>query len=242
MDYIRLGVLLPGASPVNKGINETYRGMMRTHSGDIAVYAKELPLREIAVELLCAVIGRELDLPIPEPFLVKMHDNQNLGFACADAGYPDLNQFADLRNIHIRQKIAEWPKVIQSACFDEWIANADRHEGNILYDGDSKFLLIDHGLAIREGLAADAAVTNVFMDIATANKDELFRQRIKQKTTVITDSYSKELAEHGGTMLDRRFIQPDITAELTGFLINRLNYLTTMMVDKIKTAQSDLFR
>lgn len=33
--------------------------------------------------------------------------------------------------------------------FDEWIANQDRHVGNILYDGGKEYMLIDNNLAMR---------------------------------------------------------------------------------------------
>jgi hypothetical protein len=45
--------------------------------------------------------------------------------------------------------INQWKHLDQTIVFDEWIANTDRHEGNLVYEPVSKsYWLIDHGRAL----------------------------------------------------------------------------------------------
>jgi hypothetical protein len=41
--------------------------------------------------------------------------------------------------------VAGWSKVSDTIAFDDWVANQDRHLGNILVEGKNKVFLIDHG-------------------------------------------------------------------------------------------------
>lgn len=41
--------------------------------------------------------------------------------------------------------VASWSKLSDTIAFDDWVANQDRHLGNILVEGKNKVHLIDHG-------------------------------------------------------------------------------------------------
>lgn len=120
---------------------------------EVYVIAKLIPNRELAVELICSCIGREVGLPIPEPVLLLDADHRWF-FASVDTGHPNLQQVATCSDAAIISKLELWPGLLKAACFDEWIANSDRGDGNLLFDGNG-FILIDHGLAIPQGMNAD---------------------------------------------------------------------------------------
>jgi hypothetical protein len=45
----------------------------------------------------------------------------------------------------IVQEFAKWPHLGALMAFDIWIANTDRHPGNLLFGGNGDIWLIDHG-------------------------------------------------------------------------------------------------
>ncbi|MEB6631858.1 HipA family kinase [Kluyvera cryocrescens] len=153
MAQIRIGRLLPGYSEVGIGHKAPVRGVSLFDEGECTVIAKKLSTREIAVELICSCLGRELELPIPEPVLLA-DINKQWFFGSLDVGHPNLTQVAIASDAAIIAKLGEWPGLLQAACFDEWIANPDRGDENLLFDGQG-FLLIDHGMAIPMGMKAD---------------------------------------------------------------------------------------
>ena len=60
------------------------------------------------------------------------------------------NSSEELISVFVRnftELCEEYPSVIG---FDEWIANGDRNLGNLLWDGEKDFYLIDHGLSMDE--------------------------------------------------------------------------------------------
>jgi hypothetical protein len=42
-------------------------------------------------------------------------------------------------------KLAEWNGLGDLYALDAWVANVDRHQGNLLFSGDDQVWLIDHG-------------------------------------------------------------------------------------------------
>lgn len=164
---LRTGRLLPGYVLLDDGVNAPMRGIASTDDGEIAVIAKKVGTRVLAVEALCAVYGRAAGLPIPEPLMI-FHEEMGWMFGSADVGHPNLNRFVRLDSVAVRQKLLAWPDLLPAACFDELVVNFDRHDGNILFDG-LDFTLIDHDLCIPHGMRADAAMpsnqSNELLDI-----------------------------------------------------------------------------
>jgi hypothetical protein len=159
---IDLGYALPGGTPLidDKGINETYRGLVEVAGGlRVQAYIKFLPDRQLVNELLASVLGRLVGLPLPRAFLVEVQlsDYPASGFL-ASAGHPKSPAFAveaisahsvlrrvDLQTQEAReQMLRSWPKWYEAASFDDWIANADRHTGNVLVGARGEVWLIDH--------------------------------------------------------------------------------------------------
>lgn len=153
---LRTGRLLPGYVVLDEGVNAAMRGIAWTEEGEISVIAKKLGKRVLAVEALCAVYGRLVGLPIPEPLMIY---DEEMGwmFGSVDVGHPNLNRLVRLDSLAIRSKLLAWPDLLSAACFDELIVNCDRHDGNILFDGLG-FTLIDHDTCIPHGMASDKAM------------------------------------------------------------------------------------
>lgn len=236
---IRVGRLLPGGAEVGEGANKPIRGIAATQAGEIAVVAKQVSSREIAVEVICALLGRAAGLPIPEPLLL-LDQNNVWHYGSADVGHPNLAQFVSTTNPSVLDELERWPELLSAACFDELIANPDRHDGNLLYDG-AGFFLIDHGLCIPRGMPAaelsDDYHSNQLLDIHISTcRDEVAKQRSVNcsKSWVMENGERSidqaEQASAGG--LDGTSQQ-----QLLCFLKGRVAILGDLLHDRIKPRQ-----
>lgn len=164
---VNSGYLLPGAELLRgkaSGFFETYKGVIETPSGKVSAYVKLLHKKALANELICTVLGRAAGLPIPPGYLVEVKRDdypdseylkaQNLEFTIAYAS-EDLNSPSLARRFDISDEeafnvlLAGWDSWEPALLFDEWVANADRHPGNLLVRTLSDVWLIDHTHAFR---------------------------------------------------------------------------------------------
>lgn len=242
MGKVLLGMLLPGSRIVGDGINQAKRAPVATARGEIVAIIKELPQREVVVEIFCALLGRELGLPIPEPLLVADPTREIVLIGSVDVGYPSLHQPVLAPYLPILSALLkQWPQIVPAACFDEWIANPDRHGGNLLFDGIG-FWLIDHGLAMRCE-PADSVNNHLMTAAVAARTDDLARQRLKREIDVMYQAYTAELMEAvGATMRGTntlKMMEHEISRCLL-FLPQRLLSLSKITALRIRTAQGDL--
>lgn len=127
---------------------------------DIPVYVRVGGLRPATAELVCAVVGRALGLPVPEPFLVRIGQGalprsrvldpkapESMAFASHDASGSTFAQLLRADSGFAMQLLLQWQYLIPVATFDEWLANTDRNLGNILFTAGSLWL-IDHADAL----------------------------------------------------------------------------------------------
>lgn len=243
MTHIRIGRLLPGYSEVGIGHKAPVRGVSLFEGGECTVIAKKLSTREIAVELICSCLGRELELPIPEPVLLADIDRQWF-FGSIDVGHPNLTQVATASDTAIIAKLGEWPGLIQAACFDEWIANPDRGDENLLFDGQG-FLLIDHGMAIPQGMRSDDwsddfynnQLLEVINDTCIPNE----QQRSKLANQAREWCHSAELFE--GAFVSTSFpsfIEDNYKQQISNFLKQRVQLLGEKLYQKLNPLQGAL--
>jgi hypothetical protein len=158
---IELGHFLPGGAPLtsDKGVNETYKGVIEVGQATLSAYVKLLPDRQLVNELFASVLGRLAQLPVPRGFLVQVQradyptsallQAQGVqtmpAFAVETISYQSLMRRVDLQSIPARMRLfREWPNWYAAASFDDWIANADRHPGNLLVGAKGEVWLIDH--------------------------------------------------------------------------------------------------
>lgn len=59
-------------------------------------YAKQVSDLDILVEIIAALLGRKLGLPIPEPALGFYRDNEVAWFVSIDVNVPDLSHRLDI--------------------------------------------------------------------------------------------------------------------------------------------------
>lgn len=201
MEQVQVGLMLPGSKPFNdnKNINPTYKSHVKTHDGVTQAYVKLIPYREIYVECVCGVIGRFLGLPIPKPLIVKVdHESLDsiepgrfiLAFGSEDSVYPSLKRRG--LNEYLIKKLEDFSQTLDIGVFDEWIANPDRHGGNILFDGSDNFTFIDHGLSIPEDLSFDApARANIIVEQLYKIKSEFEKYKTNREAqSTISPMYS----------------------------------------------------
>ena len=71
MEEFSVGTLLPGATRITNGnINPVWRGNVQLEGFRRQMYVKFVTPRTLAVEVICALMGRALKLPIPKPAIV----------------------------------------------------------------------------------------------------------------------------------------------------------------------------
>ena len=181
MENILTGVVLR-KTPITdrENINPVFRAEVRSTEGDLAAIIKRLPEREIEVECLCATLGRAMGLPIPKP-MVLQDTELGIVFGSEEMPHPDLKR-AKLSEYLLLTALVEWDHFHQAQMFDEWIANPDRHGGNLLTNGIGDFWLIDHGLSLPQAFDPEQKQHNHLLDMAIAfANDDLKKQRLIKK-------------------------------------------------------------
>jgi len=164
MQPIQLATVLPGADRFSEGnVNATFRGQILLSDGSVqGAILKDLDARQLANELIVSALAKHVGLPTPDSYLALVR-NGDLSLAAAPA-LPDGNQIVfasvDVKapNITFRirtappeqhgrlmKEILEWRYLGGLYGFDAWVANIDRHPGNLLFGKNGEFWLIDHG-------------------------------------------------------------------------------------------------
>jgi hypothetical protein len=161
---IEFGHFLPGGQllPAGiKGINETYRGWIEVDGARLQAYVKFLRPWEIFNESLGSVLCQLVGLSTPRSFLVVVDRDdypspglfpdpqirQALAFASQAMPGEALSRRMSLTALPaLRALVDEWKEWPDVLVFDQWIANPDRHTGNVLMGAPGEFYLIDHGL------------------------------------------------------------------------------------------------
>lgn len=150
-ENILWGNLCEGAEPFNGGQNQMWKGFVLTNIGEVDAYIKKCRNKNsIYVEIIVALVGRLFGLPIPKPIVVRVEPDHpeifvaetTLLYGSEAQDSPNFERF--LREFKCNEDlILNYKHLHKILTFDELIANFDRNNGNILYDGvDYKF--IDH--------------------------------------------------------------------------------------------------
>ena len=144
------------------------------------VFIKCNNILKVTIELFASKLIESIGLKTPTPYLVfcpeelipsesvnvllrenvswiEVNDKKLfLGFACEEVCLPSVNQKVgseltmSIAKTFVDLFTKNCPGYTDVIGFDEWIANGDRNLGNILWDGQKEFYLIDHGLAMNE--------------------------------------------------------------------------------------------
>lgn len=143
-----------------RGVTPSFIAPLDTDAGELVplAFVKDLTAKELMGEILGACIGHSLGLPIPQSFLTIAESDQGpwqhgpvigdngerLLFASSAVESPTTLFFEySTLGPQVIQRLVAWPHFAGAVAFDEWIANVDRHCGNLLLSG-ADFWLIDH--------------------------------------------------------------------------------------------------
>jgi hypothetical protein len=156
---ISFATVLPGAKSFkDQNVNETFRGQLLVDGGRVVgAVIKDLESKQLANELLSFTLARAAGLPIPDAYLAVVRgtdlplkkapflsDGNRIVFKAPNVTFRLLGTMPAAICTRLKELI-EWDDLGRLYAFDSWIANVDRHPGNLLLSGDGKVWLIDHG-------------------------------------------------------------------------------------------------
>ena len=162
---IGIGHFLPGGMLLPegvRGVTDTYLGMIEVGSNRIKAYVKIIEPWYVFNEALGSLLCQLSDLRTPKPYLVlveradypdarlfaEIGTSQTLAFASEAMPYGSLTRHISLKTVRaLREVVSQWSNWPQVLVFDQWIANPDRHAGNLLVGGPDEIFLIDHGFS-----------------------------------------------------------------------------------------------
>lgn len=253
---IKFGRIVDIIHPAQHGANnpQLVKASLPDTSVEVTAYAKKLSDLNLLVEIMTALIGREIGLPIPEPILLASKDNKELWFGSIDVKYPDLthtitcsdgnNPDNTQQNLEMFKKLSEWDKATQAATFDEWIINNDRNLQNILHDGGDNFYLIDHDQAISLPFKADKPIQkNQLMNVKLLfTRDELGKQRLKNTMQSVADKINSQAPSQISLALTSAYpqFQDQMLETMVQFLENRLAHLASITESKVAPQQMSI--
>ncbi|MBB1441219.1 hypothetical protein H5202_21825 [Shewanella sp. SG41-4] len=254
MEQINIGTMLPGAQQFNDdNVNPTWKAHIYTHEDTIVGFVKLIDLRKIYVECICAVIGRDLGLPIPKPILVKIpHESLpnyvpeqsfSLGFASQDAEHPSFRRYFNKDSKEAIESLMNFSKSLDIAIFDEWIGNWDRNIGNILYDGNNEYFFIDHENAIDKGLSTNLpANRNQILEQLSVSLSEFekFKANRTGQTDIIPAYSGIKFSLLSEKTLGGLYLSDDEVVEVIVFLEERLNILNELITTRWGFKQQEL--
>lgn len=246
--------MLPGAQIFkDDNLNPTWKAHILTHEETVVGFVKLIDLRKIYVECICAVIGRELSLPIPKPILVKIpHESLPdfvpaqsflLGFASQDAEHPSFRRYFNENSNEALESLVRFSKSLDIAIFDEWIGNWDRNIGNILYDGNDEYFFIDHENAIDQNLKPNlpAHKNQILSQLAgSLSEFEKFRANRTSQTDIIPAYSEIRFSLLSEKTLGSLYLSDDELLDVIAFLEERLNCLSDLVTTRWRFKQQEL--
>lgn len=168
-----------------------------TREGDVRLYIKKASKEEILAECLCALLARQLELPVPRAFIVR--DPGDLiggGYfsGSEDTGSPSIKQRLKQGDPLAEHMLRNWDRLHELTLFDEWIANRDRNLGNLLWGGGDDWSLIDHAFSLWSYLdkpRADLEVRNIFAELIRIFEGDLGPARLQRACGEFADRCRK---------------------------------------------------
>lgn len=257
IEAIETARLLPGATRAQEGNDgETWKGVLATESGERPiVYVKRQPAPAMCAEFVAALSGRALGMPIPKPYLtlIKRQDLPESALWADGQEYAHAFALADAEGISFRQWLrrdseramaifAAWDRYQDTAYFDEWIANTDRHHGNVLFDG--QYWLIDHGRALNVPawpafpLDPGAAYGNLLLAkrLPSLSQHERYQWR-RDGTRFAAHCQAVPVAEIAGQLTST---DPGLAADALLFLQNRASHLVSLLCQRMNIPELEL--
>ncbi|MET3352651.1 UNVERIFIED_ORG: hypothetical protein ABID33_000534 [Xanthobacter viscosus] len=193
-------------------ITDTYQGQILTRGKELkTAILKDLAPRELANEILAASLASALGLPVPPAFIgvtepgnpcatrAIMQDGRGLMFASVNVSSPSIASLVirptDEEILVLLRPIVElltkesWLGELYG--FDAWVANVDRHIGNVLFATGTGIWIIDHGRCFT-------GPTWTQVDLVAAG---MYRHRLREWVTdLLPPAERKRLADEAANM------------------------------------------
>ena len=246
---MKLAVLLPGSNRIKLGHSEIWKGFVRTSDNKTRMaFVKLIDERNLSVELVCALIGRELGLPIPQPYLVRVPTQtistvtqETMAFALEEVNVPPISSTIQ-DDALMRQSILKWPSLILCAAFDSWIGNSDRIPHNLLYTGKDRFQMIDHGDALPSHLSSETSPNNKLIQLLKeTNRTEISQHRILKDLLEVSQKFHNIDLEkiHRIIVKSNSSISHEVVESLLNTLYSRLESLADIYKIQLNIRQRD---
>lgn len=257
ISQIELGNVVPGAEllpPGEKGVNDTFIGHIDAPSGRHKAYIKVVGGKQLVNELVAVTVGRALNMPIPPGYLLRVrphdlpesqllqsHGTEALIFGSRAINHPTLarrfNGNSSEAEVWVRTNFNRWDEAI---IFDDWIANTDRHMGNLIIGGTNQVWLIDHSHCFT---GPDWQVSHLQAISAYANKlAELYipsltlpqRVALKNKAGAMTELFAAINTEMAiqSCYADKLLNTTDLEA-LSNFLRDRVPHIIEIISSRV---------
>lgn len=193
-------------------ITDTYQGQILTRRQELkTVILKDLAPKELANEILAASLASAVGLPVPPAFIgvtelgnpcatrAIMQDGRGVMFASVNVRSPSVASLVvrttDQETRALLRPIVEllikqtWLGKLYG--FDAWVANVDRHLGNVLFAAGTGIWIIDHGRCFT-------GPTWTQSDLVPAGK---YRHRLREwLTDFLSPTQRKKLADEAADL------------------------------------------
>lgn len=246
----KIAVALPGGNQILGSMNRLWLAPCRlADGGDVMAYIKALDERRLCIELICAAVGNAMGVPCPAPLLVivragnygiRSAEGASLMFGSQAFDHPDVAR--PLRDRELILHNLRQAKLLELAgVFDEWIANSDRHDGQILFGSNAGPIFIDHEQAIGKLVKSVDSVKNWIVDeyVALLSDDDR-----KQVLTILRAkaaiAHTIDLASGLSRGIDYLAHGADLLSEVTNFLSARLPELDRLLSIRTNPSQGYL--
>ena len=257
---IHIATALKGISAnPEQSVNPVYRGEIVTNDGKIhRAFLKDLDPRQIGNELLVTALADNLGIVVPDAAIVfvppsvstqfdKIPSSQGVGYvayASIDAEGSTVAQVykqlgaLDFPLHHLRIS----PVLGNLYGLDTWVANVDRHAGNLIVRGDGQVFLIDHGYCLSgpSWSAGDLHASKEYRNVLrqwltprlTSNDKDAAMADIKSLVGLMT---SQDIEKLISDSLAAQLFGANDTDAVVGFLENRVQFIETLSAQALDT-------
>lgn len=240
---IALGTVQQTFGQVGEGRHGAFRARVRLDRGEtVTAIVKLGEGSRIASEAVCAVLARLVGLPVPEPVVVKYGARLGFGSVAVEPSLSLARKLTPNTSAAV-ESLRRWKHAMSTACFDEWVANSDRHDGNILVAGDGELWLIDHDLALPVGQSEDELNerNQLFEVICSVATDEPQKIRNREAASIAAAALTAvavppELASFLSGVTE---IHPHVR-RAHGFIAGRIAHLVSLCEHRTPVAQMKL--
>lgn len=191
LEPIKIGVLIPGSTPIDVD-GRTWRfGLAQTEAGQQAVFATVCQWRELFIQALVSSIGRALGLPIPSCFILlsspedfpeAVAEKPFLVFACRAGEHPTMAFFArrmaEAVDLLLNSKRDTMNRLI---VLDEWALNGRRDATAVLIDPSTGIQFIDHHPSLPSPSNPVDQLRNWVHEVAHAEMSQIDALRLRRE-------------------------------------------------------------